>query len=88
MNGIQETLIGGVAGGSSILVPALGELVGQRAGVVNLGMEGCMLSGALGAYATTVVTGSALVGLLGGLAAGALCGLLHSWLVVMRGADR
>ncbi len=47
-----------------------------------------MLSGALGAYATTVVTGNVFVGLLGGLGAGAACGLLHSWLVVIRGADQ
>lgn len=88
MNGVEETLIGGVAGGSAILVPAIGELIGERAGVVNLGMEGCMLAGALGAYATAVATGSAALGLLGGLAAGALCGLVHAWLVVVRGADQ
>ncbi|HVX20014.1 MAG TPA: ABC transporter permease [Acidimicrobiales bacterium] len=88
MNGIQETLIGGVAGGTAILIPALGELVGERAGVVNLGMEGCMLSGALGAYAVAVATGSAWIGLLGGLAAGAACGLLHAWMVVVRRADQ
>jgi simple sugar transport system permease protein len=88
VNGIQETLIGGVAGGSAILIPALGELVGERAGVVNLGLEGCMLAGALGAYATAVVTGSAWMGLLGGLAAGAACGLLHAWMVVVRHADQ
>ena len=88
MNGIEQTLIGGVEGGTAILIPALGELVGERSGVVNLGLEGCMLAGALGAYATAVATGNVWFGLIGGLAAGAVCGLLHAWLVVFRGADQ
>ncbi|HEX4220676.1 MAG TPA: ABC transporter permease [Acidimicrobiales bacterium] len=88
MNGIEQTLIGGVEGGTAILIPALGELVGERAGVVNLGLEGSMLAGALGAYATTVATGSVWIGLIGGLGAGAVCGLLHAWLVVFRRADQ
>lgn len=88
MNGIEQTLIGGVEGGTAILIPALGELVGERAGVVNLGLEGCMLAGALTAYATAVATGNAWWGILGGLAGGAICGLLHAWLVVYRKADQ
>jgi len=88
VNGIEQTLIGGVEGGAAILIPALGELVGQRAGVVNLGVEGSMLAGALGAYAMAVATGNTWVGLIGGLAAGAVCGLLHSWLVVRQRADQ
>ena len=51
MNGVEQALIGGVDGGTAILLPALGELIGERAGVVNLGTEGCMLAGALSAYA-------------------------------------
>lgn len=46
MNGIEQALIGGVDGGTALLLPALGELIGQRAGIVNLGAEGCMLAGA------------------------------------------
>ncbi len=88
MNGIEQTLIGGVEGGTAILIPALGELIGERAGVVNLGLEGCMLAGALAAYATAVATGNAWYGILGGLAGGAVFGLLHAWLVVYRRADQ
>jgi ABC-type uncharacterized transport system permease subunit len=88
MNGIEQTLIGGIDGGTAILIPALGELIGERAGIVNLGVEGCMLTGALGAYATAVVTGSTWLGLAGGLFAGAAAGLLHAWLVVGRRADQ
>jgi len=88
MNGVEQALLGGVDGGTAILLPALGELIGQRAGVVNLGIEGCMLAGALGSFVIGVSTGSALVGILGGIAAGALCGLLHAWMTVIRQADQ
>lgn len=88
MNGIEETMIGGIEGGTAILLPALGELIGERAGIINLGTEGCMLAGALSAFAADAVTGSVAVGVIAGLAAGAACGLLHAWLVVSRGADQ
>lgn len=88
MNGFEETMIGGIEGGTAILLPALGELIGERAGVINLGTEGCMLAGALSAFAATSVTGSLIVGILAGLAGGAVCGLLHAWLTVVRRADQ
>jgi ABC-type uncharacterized transport system permease subunit len=88
VNGLEETMIGGVEGGTAILLPALGELISERAGIINLGTEGCMLAGALSAFAADEVTGSVAVGVLAGLAAGAACGLLHSWLVVARRADQ
>lgn len=88
MNGIEQALTSGVEGGTVILFPALGELIGERGGIVNLGMEGCMLAGALGAYAVGVKTGSPWIGVLGGAGAGAIVGALHSWLVVKRGAGQ
>ena len=88
MNGIQQALIGGIEGGTVILLPALGELIGERAGVVNLGVEGGMLAGALTAYAVGATTGNPWLGVLAGMGAGALCGLFHAWLVVLRRADQ
>lgn len=88
MNGVEQALIGGVEAGTVILLPALGELVGERAGVVNLGTEGCMLAGALAAYATAAATGNAWVGVAAGALAGGSCGLFHAWLVVVRKADQ
>ena len=66
MNGVEQTLIGGVDGGTAILLPALGELLGERAGVVNLGTEGAMLAGALSAYAVTQSSGYIVLGLIAG----------------------
>ncbi len=88
MNGVEQALTTGIEGGTVILFPALGELLGERAGIVNLGMEGCMLSGALGAYVVGVETGSAWLGVAGGALAGSLIGLMHAWLVVKRRAHQ
>lgn len=88
MNGIEQTLIGGVDGGTAILFPALGELISERAGVVNLGTEGCMLAGALVAFVAAVHTGSDWVGVLAGFLAGGVAAGLHGWLVIRRGADQ
>jgi ABC-type uncharacterized transport system permease subunit len=88
MNGVEQVLVGGVAGGTPILFPALGELVSERAGVVNLGTEGCMLAGALAGFAAGVASGSPWTGIVAGFAAGAACGLLLAWLVAVRLADQ
>lgn len=58
MSLISDVATGGVRGGTSILYTALGETISERAGVINLGMEGCMLTGALAAYAVAAGTGS------------------------------
>lgn len=88
MNGLEQTLVGGVEGGTAILLPALGELVNERAGVVNLGTEGCMLVGALGAFAVAVETGNVWVGVVVGMLLGGVAAFLHAWLSVKRRADQ
>lgn len=65
-----------------VALVALGALVTERSGVLNLGLEGMMLSGALGGYAMTEITGSPWLGLLAGIAVGGLCGLIIAALVV------
>jgi len=45
-----------------ILIAALGELVVERTGVLNLGVEGMMITGAICGFATAVNTGSPLIG--------------------------
>src|SRR5712692_4589007 len=64
-------IIRGTAFGTPLLWGALGEIYAERAGVVNLGMEGMMILGALGAFATAQITGSPVLGL---LVAGAIGG--------------
>ncbi|ETK33734.1 ABC transporter permease [Microbispora corallina] len=85
---IVDVLTGGVRGGTAIMFAALGETLAERAGVVNLGTEGCMLVGALGGYAVAAETGNPWLGLLAGALAGALLGLVHAVAVVWRRADQ
>lgn len=88
MSLLSDVLSGGVAGGTSIAYAGLGETVSERSGVINLGTEGSMLVGALGAYAVGVETGSPGVGALAGALCGGALALLHGYLVVRRGASQ
>lgn len=62
---------------------ALGGVVSERAGIVNLALEAKLLAGAYAAVAVTVRTGSLVLGALAGVCAGALVGLLHVSLVIL-----
>ena len=84
MNLGLELMAGGVRGGTSILYAGLGETVSERAGVVNLGIEGSMLCGALAAYAANAATGSPWMGALAGAAAGGVLALVHAYFVLNR----
>ncbi|HEY3737075.1 MAG TPA: ABC transporter permease [Jatrophihabitans sp.] len=88
MNPIEEALAGGVGLGTAILFPALGELISERAGVVNLGTEGAMLGGALGSVVVTIETGNVWLGLLVGIICGAAASAIHGWLTIRRKADQ
>ncbi|MEO5807782.1 ABC transporter permease [Devosia sp.] len=65
-----------------ILLAGLGELVVEKSGVLNLGVEGMMLIGAIAGFAATVMSGNPWVGVLGAAAAGALSSMLFAVLVL------
>lgn len=67
-----------VAGGTPILLAGLGELVAERAGVLNLGVEGMMAAGAAVGFAVGLATGSVAAGLLAAMLAGAALAALHA----------
>jgi len=67
---------------------ALGELINQRSGVLNVGIEGVMLFGATLGFITAQSTGSYLLGFLVGIAIGGLLGFLHGFFSVTLGADQ
>jgi simple sugar transport system permease protein len=83
-----EVMAGGVRGGTSILYAGLGETVSERAGVVNLGIEGSMLCGALGAYAANAASGNPWIGALGGAAAGGALAMVHAYFVLSRRSNQ
>jgi len=66
----------------------LGELISERAGVLNLGVEGMMLVGALSGYVTTAITGNYWLGFLVGSLSGAILSLLHAFLCISLNADQ
>ncbi len=71
-----------------LLIAALGELVVERSGVLNLGVEGMMIMGAVTGFAVAQVTDSAYLGALGGIVAGALFSLLFAFLVLSLAANQ
>ena len=85
---ISGTLTGAVGPGISVLYAVYGELITERAGRINLGMEGCLLMGACFGFLATAETGSAAIGVLVGMAAGALASSIHACLVVYRDTNQ
>ena len=82
----QNLMAAGVARGTPILYASLGELFSERAGVINLGMEGIMLMGAVSGVAVALSTGSPYLGLSAGVAAGAMLAFLHAFVcITLRG---
>ena len=63
-----------------ILLAALGELVVEKAGVLNLGVEGMMIMGAICGFITAVGTGSPVLGFVGGALGGAALSLIFAFL--------
>jgi ABC-type uncharacterized transport system permease subunit len=77
-----------IVSGTSLLYATLGELIGERAGIVNLGLEGLMLIGASTGFAGAALTGNPYLGLLAAAAAGVAANLLFGYVVVSRGANQ
>lgn len=71
-----------------ILFSAVGEVYAERAGVLNMGIEGVMGLSAFVSLWTTFLTGSYPLGLLAGMAVGALLGVLHSFACVRIGINQ
>ncbi|MFD2173749.1 ABC transporter permease [Rhodobacter lacus] len=67
-----------MAASTPVLLAATGELVAEKAGVLNLGVEGMMILGAVAGFATAVTTGSPVLGFLGGALAGAVLASLFA----------
>jgi simple sugar transport system permease protein len=71
-----------------LLLAALGETLVERAGVINIGLEGILLTGAFAGMVGSYFTGSPTLGLLLGAISGMLLVLPYAWLTVSLGADQ
>jgi len=74
--------------GTSLLYTTLGEIIGERSGIVNLGLEGVLLVSAASGFAASAVSGSPYVGVLVAMLAGGLMNLVLGYLVVSRKANQ
>jgi len=78
----------GIRLATPFLLAGLGETIGQRSGVLNLGVDGVMLLGAFGAYWTILETRSPVAGILVGIAVGLLMGLVYGVITVSLRAEQ
>jgi simple sugar transport system permease protein len=80
--------VSAILSGASLAYAALGELVSERAGIVNLGVEGLMLVGASIGFAATWLSGSPYLGIAAGGLAGMATGSLFAIAVISRQANQ
>ncbi len=78
----------GVATGTVLLFATLGGIFSERAGVMQLGLEGMMLLGAMTAFSVTVSTGNPWLGLLAAMLAGGLLSQIHAFITITLHADQ
>jgi general nucleoside transport system permease protein len=82
MNEFALLLAATMNAGTMLAIAALGLLINEKAGIVNLGAEGMMLCAAIAGFAAVVHTGSDWLGFAAGIAAGALLAAIFGWLVI------
>ncbi len=80
MDLIVNILLGIVVAATPLVFAAIGELVAEKSGVLNLGVEGMMIVGAIAGFSVTLESGSYLVGIVSAILAGALMALLFGFL--------
>lgn len=80
MTGLEAIILTIITASTPLLLAATGELVVERSGVLNLGVEGMMVMGAACAFIATVNSGSPTVGIVAGICAGIGVSLLFAFL--------
>ena len=84
----MSLLAGTIRLATPILLPALGQIYTQRAGILNLGVEGTMTIGAVAGFSAAYKTGNLWIGLLSGMFFGMLWSLIMAWLSVTMRANQ
>ena len=78
----------GVATGTVLLFATIGEIFSERSGVLNLGVEGMMLIGAMSAFSVTISTGNPWLGVLVAMFFAGLISQVHAFITITLQADQ
>lgn len=79
---IEAILLTIFTAATPLLIAALGELVTERSGVLNLGVEGMMIMGAISGFAFAIYTGNPYIGAIGAIIVGVLFSMLFAFLTI------
>ena len=79
---ISVYLIASVRMATPLILAGLGEAISEKAGIINIGVEGIMLSGAFFSFIVSFFTGNLLFGLLAGIAGGIMVSMIHAVLSI------
>lgn len=82
MDLLESVLRRAIVAGTPLLLGTLGEVIAERSGILNLGVEGMLAMGAVSAFIVTLATGSPWLGLLIAILVGAAAALLHAAVTV------
>ena len=82
MSGLEAVILTIITAATPLLLAAIGELVSERSGVLNLGVEGMMVMGAVCGFAAAYTTGSPYLGILASIFAGVAMALLFAFLTL------
>lgn len=85
---VLGVLSSAIFSGTSLLYTTLGEIIDQRSGIVNLGLEGVMLVSASAGFTVTVLSDNPYIGVLVSIIAGGLMNMILGFLVITRRANQ
>jgi len=85
---VEAMLLTVITASTPLLIAAIGELVVERSGVLNLGVEGMMVMGAACGFAAAIASGSTAVGIVAGIAAGMAMALAFGVMTLVFAANQ
>lgn len=88
INFIQELLLSMIRMATPILIVALAELYSERAGLVNIGLDGIMAFGSLVGFLASYITGDPLIGILAGATGGIAINMVYAFCTITLGAEQ
>ena len=85
---LEIILHAGLATGTILLFAAIGEIFAEKSGILNLGVEGMMLLGAMAGFSTSLATGNPWLGVAMAMLAGGILSMAHGLVTIQFQADQ